>query len=378
VVTHTRPPEDESVPMTAPFMDYVVAYDDWIVKQDVPVVRGFYIEDMKEVEVGPWARRGCNGAIVILEGTGGVNDTHVLEIPPGGSINPEKHMYEEMIYVLSGRGAASIWVDEKKKQTFEWGTGAVFSVPLNAWSEFHNGSGTEPARFMSVTNLPTVINMFHNEDFIYDNPFNFKDRFSGEDDFFSGGGKMWKNRIWQTNFVADAATTKLYSWKERGAGGSNIFFELAQNSMGAHISQFPVSTYKKAHHHGPGAHVILVDGEGYSLLWREEDEERIRCNWKPGSLLVPPEHWFHEHFNPGNRPARYLALRFTGRRFIQPGAYSGAEGADVSVKKGGWQIEYEDEDESIHREFEAELAKNGEVCRMKGMIPSCTGTTLDG
>ncbi|PZC47782.1 MAG: Mannose-6-phosphate isomerase, cupin superfamily [Chloroflexi bacterium] len=364
--------------MTAPFMDYVVAYDDWIVKQDVPVVRGFYIEDMKEVEVGPWARRGCNGAIVILEGTGGVNDTHVLEIPPGGSINPEKHMYEEMIYVLSGRGAASIWVDEKKKQTFEWGTGAVFSVPLNAWSEFHNGSGTEPARFMSVTNLPTVINMFHNEDFIYDNPFNFKDRFSGEDDFFSGGGKMWKNRIWQTNFVADAATTKLYSWKERGAGGSNIFFELAQNSMGAHISQFPVSTYKKAHHHGPGAHVILVDGEGYSLLWREEDEERIRCNWKPGSLLVPPEHWFHEHFNPGNRPARYLALRFTGRRFIQPGAYSGAEGADVSVKKGGWQIEYEDEDESIHREFEAELAKNGEVCRMKGMIPSCTGTTLDG
>ena len=32
--------------------------------------------------------------------------------------------------------------------------------------------------------------------------------------------------------------------------------------MTSHISQFPVGTYKKAHAHGPGAHVIILVAKG--------------------------------------------------------------------------------------------------------------------
>jgi hypothetical protein len=39
-------------------------------------------------------------------------------------------------------------------------------------------------------------------------------------------------------------------------------------------------------------------------------------------------------------------------------------GVDVSVKEGGFQIEYEDQDPRIHRMFLDELAKNGGTCRM--------------
>jgi hypothetical protein len=39
-------------------------------------------------------------------------------------------------------------------------------------------------------------------------------------------------------------------------------------------------------------------------------------------------------------------------------------GVDVSVKEGGFQIEYEDQDPRIHRMFLDELAKNGGKCRM--------------
>ena len=287
MTTFNSLPDDTAV-LVAPEMERVEAYEEWKQGEGVPIVTGFYIEDLKDIEVGPWGRKGANGAIINLEGTGGVNDTHVVEIPPGRSTNPERHLYEEMVYVLSGRGATTVWYDDSNKQTFEWGTGAVFAVPINAWAQHHNGSGAESLRFMSVTNLPTMINTFHNDDFIFNNPFVFNDRFTGEDGYFDGSGRMHKKRIWETNFVPDVRSTRLYSWKERGAGGTNVFLELAQNSMGAHISQFPVGTYKKAHRHGPGAHVIILGGVGFSLLWQEGDEERVKADWKPGSLVVPP------------------------------------------------------------------------------------------
>ncbi|MBI2087506.1 MAG: hypothetical protein HYT78_02055 [Deltaproteobacteria bacterium] len=46
---------------------------------------------------------------------------------------------------------------------------------------------------------------------------------------------------------------------------------------------------------------------------------------------------------------------------------------DVSVKEGGAQIEYEDEDPEIHEIFEQALAKVGASCRMGAMVPWCKG-----
>jgi len=47
--------------------------------------------------------------------------------------------------------------------------------------------------------------------------------------------------------------------------------------------------------------------------------------------------------------------------------------ADKSVKEGGWQIEYGDEQRRIHEIFEEDLAKHGVTCKMKAFIPWCTG-----
>jgi len=351
----------------------VNAYDLFQKEEGIPIYGGFAVDDLRTVELGPWARKGGRGAYINLDGTGGTNDAYVAEIPAGGSLNPERHMFEEMVYVLDGAGATSVWYDEKRKVSFEWKAGSLFAIPLNANFQHFNGQGSRTARFLSVTNAPVVISLFHNVRFVFGDSFVFDDRFGGQDDFFSGDGKMYQRRVLETNFVSDVNSIELHEWKERGAGGRNINFELANNTMAAHISEFPVGTYKKAHRHGPGAHVIILNGTGFTLLWPEGEEPR-KVDWHTGSMVVPPDRWFHEHFNSGTEPARYLALRWGSQRYDTGGVFSAdARLADVSVKKGGLQIEYEEEDPKIHAIFEEELKKNGALCRMRSMIGNCTG-----
>ena len=149
-------------------------------------------------------------------------------------------------------------------------------------------------------------------------------------------------------------------------------FELADNTQAAHVSQFPVGTYKKAHRHGPGAHVIIISGEGFSLLWPQDGGPRDRLervDWKVGSMVVPPTNWFHQHFNGGTEPARYLALRWGSQKHGFSLGSAGEGEADVSVKLGGAQIEYEDEDPIVHDMFAETLAGAGGESQMGEFIP---------
>ena len=335
------------------------AYQRWLKTEGLPVIRDYYIEDVRAVPLEPWERRGGSGIYLNLIGTGDMNDAYICEIPPGKSLHPERYLFEEMIYVASGRGATTIWQEGGRKQTFEWQAGSLFSPPLNTWRQHFNGSGDTPARLFSVTSAPLVINLFHNHEFVFNNGFAFTDRFDSQDHYFSGQGKSYSGRVWETNFVPDVRGFVLKEWKERGAGGRNIMFELSDNTMCSHISEFPVGTYKKAHRHGPGAHVVIIGGAGYSLMWPEGSPIR-RFDWHEGSVIVPPEMWFHQHFNAGTTPARYLALRWGSKKHRFRKRY----GIDKSVKEGGDQIEYQDEDPSVREMFELALAEHGLESRM--------------
>jgi len=115
------------------------------------------------------------------------------------------------------------------------------------------------------------------------------------------------------------------------------------------MSVFPARTYKKGHRHGPGYLIVIPAGEGYSIMW-PEDGEKIIIPWHEASLFVPPNRWFHQHFNIGGAPARYLAIH-------PPRGLSGiSEKVEDRVRD---QIEYTDEDPMIRKKFESTLAQKG-------------------
>src|SRR5262249_19230948 len=166
--------------------------------------------------------------------------------------------------------------------------------------------------------------------------------------------------MWETNFVPDLAGFELKAWEQRGAGGSNMMFILADGTMHAHTSQMPVGTYKKAHRHGPDFHVFAVTGHGFSLLWYEGGKDFERIDWRHGWVFAPPDQMFHQHFNTAPHPARYLAVALGSLRYpFTTDKRRVFLGMDVSVKDGGCQIEYEHQDPRIHEIYLKELAKHG-------------------
>jgi uncharacterized RmlC-like cupin family protein len=342
-------------------------YRDWLGEQNVPVIEDFGV-DLLTVETEPWELLGARAAFVNLKGQGDFIGVTVVDIPPGRSTQRQRHLYEEVVYVLSGHGSTTIESAGGRKHSFEWGPKSLFALPLNARYRHFNASGTRPARLASATNLPMVLKLFHNREFVFGNDWDFGERF-GNDKHFTGEGDFIPARpgrhMWETNFVPDLGSFGLQHWAARGAGSSNMMFVLADGTMHAHISEMPVGTYKKAHRHGADFHIFAVTGTGYSLLWYEGDDDFRRVDWRHGVVYAPPDMMFHQHFNTSDEPARYLAIAFGGLRYpFSEDKRRTFLGMDVSVKAGGRQIEYEDEDPRIRKIYEEELARTGTEIRM--------------
>ncbi len=346
-------------------------YLDWVHAEGMPVVEGDYAVDLFEVQNGHWPRIGAKGATVHFKGRGDFCNMFLFEVAQGKSTAPMRHIYEDVYYVLEGHGSTQIEFPDGRKRSFEWSPKSMFSVPVNVTHRFFNADGRKRALIVSTTNLPLILNTFHNPGFVFDNGYDFADRV-GQEKYYAGEGDLISirpgNHIWETNFVPDMSVLGLQSYADRGGGSSNIKFVLADGIMSGHMSEMPVGTYKKGHKHGAGTHVVCVSGHGYSLLWFAGETEFTRIEWKHGVAFPPCEAQFHQHFNTSNEPARYLATGVGNVRYPFTSAKRrsmvGEKGAkrqasSLSVKEGGNQIEYEDQDKRIHQIWLEEMKKAG-------------------
>lgn len=91
-------------------------------------------------------------------------DAYIQELPPGGRSGKHRHMAEECLYILEGKGydlhqdvdfelkETYIWKVNPEVKRFDWEEGDVVYIPVNTVHQHFNADPNKRARFISATN----------------------------------------------------------------------------------------------------------------------------------------------------------------------------------------------------------------------------------
>jgi mannose-6-phosphate isomerase-like protein (cupin superfamily) len=159
-------------------------YDLFMESDGIPVYRDIGASKVQNLPLQPWPRMGGRGSYIQLHGTEGKWGCYVVEVPGAGALNAEKHMYEEIYLVVEGRGSTEVWLEgDNKRHVFEWQRGSLFSIPVNAMHRIVDASSA-PALLLAGTTAPNLMNLIDNTDVIFNCPYQFRERFSGAEDFY--------------------------------------------------------------------------------------------------------------------------------------------------------------------------------------------------
>ncbi len=383
-VTHWHEPGGLKKAGLGEFKKQPTPYDAWMESEGVPVFRGIGISKVQNLPLMPWKRTGGRGHFIQLYGTETKWGCYVVEIPPGGALNPEKHMYEEIFLVVEGRGSTEVWLEgDSKKHVFEWQKGSMFSIPMNAMHRLVNAT-SGGALLLGGTTAPVVLNALQNQAAVFDNPFVFKDRFSGADDFFKPKDDIEPDPVRglamrKTNFIPDVINCERPLDNRRSVGYRRVEPLMTNNSFYFWIGQHENGRYSKGHAHTSAAILICLKGKGYTYSWPEHCGERPwetgqadqvnRLDYEPiGMVTAAPggARWYHQHFSVSKDDFRLTAWFGPHNPGRDPGA-PGQKHTDytaIDVNQGGTAIPYWMEDPYIRTEYEETLRQNGVPCRM--------------
>jgi len=360
-------------------------YDSFMEAEGIPIYRDIGVKRAQDLPMKPWKRLGGRGSYIQLYGTEGLWGSYVAEIPAGGALNVERHLYEKIVLILDGRGSTEVWQEgQTKKQTFEWQKGSLFSIPLNAFHRFVNATNS-PAIMLCGTSAPNIMNLVDNPRFVFDCPFNFSERYAGDEDFFKPQEDLAPDPVRglamrRTNFVPDVITTDLPLDNRRSPGYRRVEPHMAGNKFYLWVGQHETGRYSKAHKHASAAVLICLKGKGYTYTWPEslgmrpwengKGEFVKRQDYEFGGMVTAAPmsgDWFHQHFGVSKDPLRLSAWfgpnNSRSRKPGVPGEAITDRGA-IDIKQGGDAIPYNEEDPYLRKEFEATLAQEGLTTRM--------------
>ena len=166
---------------------------------------------------------------------------------------------------------------------FEWQKGSLFSIPVNAMHRIVNASSS-PALLIAGTTAPNLMNLINNTDFIFNAPYQFRDRFSGADDFYKYKDDIEPDPVRglamrRTNFIPDIVNCDLPLDNRRSPGWRRVEPFMTGNTFYLWIGQHENGRYSKAHAHTSAAVLICLKGKGYTYTWPERNGV---TPWKDG------------------------------------------------------------------------------------------------
>ncbi len=382
--THWHEPAGNKKAGFGQFNKQPTPYDAFMEEEGIPVFRDIGISKVQNLPLAPWKRMGGRGHFIQLYGTEGKWGCYVVEVPPAGALNVEKHMYEEIFLVVEGRGTTEVWQEgDSKKHVFEWQTGSIFSIPMNTLHRIVNATSSG-ALLLAGTTAPNVINLINNFGAVFNNPFVFHDRFSGADDFFKPKDDIEADPVRglamrRTNLIPDAMNCELPLDNRRSLGWRRVEPFMTKNCFYFWIGQHEIGRYSKAHAHTSAAILICLKGKGYTYTWPEHlgvnpwkdghGSQVRRLDYEQGGMVTAAPggaRWYHQHFSVGKKPFRLTAWFGPHNPGRDPGP-PGEKHTDytaIDVNEGGTAVPYWMEDPFIRGEYEATLRKNGVENRM--------------
>lgn len=265
-----------------------------------------------------------------------------------------RHTVEAVIYILKGRGHSVI-----DGQKYPWEAGDLICVPVFAW-HLHRNESDDELLYLAATTGPLSMAMgiaLYEEErypeywvFAQKGEEAMKTLIPGGAEVPQGGRVELDPGRWRPGQSdGGRSPAELYfeqlayaqgEEKRRRAGkvlvkgkdlgfGSTPMGRVAyavDPRLGFHVkllstlfAEIPPGRHSGAHRHIYEETDYILSGEGYSII---EDQ---RYEWKKGDTLVIPVFAWHQHFNTGREPARFLvhssrvAMESTGYIHTQQG-----------------------------------------------------------
>jgi len=262
-------------------------------------------------------------------------DATLVEIPPGGKLPAHRHLAEEMIYIVSGKGYTNMWTGTgADRKRYDWAASDVVSPSLNVWHEHGNASTTEPVRFLSMTSTPLMKRIFGEAAFLSSSDYVFEERWQKglqEPKFLeivrqrNGRTVTDQSSMAIGHLVRDMIGIKMpasfgdLDYPETGlnvvppddeAKGTLALTGMAGNRLFEWQNREYIREYVthegSNHHHAWEVVYVCPKGEMEMLLKRVGEDKLRKVAWKEGDLLIVEADEVH-----------YPSSKVVGTRFLQ-------------------------------------------------------------
>jgi len=257
-------------------------------------------------------------------------DATIVEIPPNGKLPPHRHLTEEAILIVSGKGALEMWLDNAnpgRKEHFEWKGGDLLSPTMNVWHQMIN-TGAEPARFLSVTTKPLLNALVPETIFNSAVDYQFSDRWKKslmiKDPRYEPSSEPGPDtvRMKVGNLLPDLPNRQMRKQISDPDPNSprnhetGITIDPEEDMASNRLLEMEVREFTQMegtspnHRHFWEVVYVALKGKIQSNLQREGEALR-KVEWDTGDLLIVEAMEYHNH-KPANVGARFLQIKTSG------------------------------------------------------------------